>query len=124
MNRSLTGAGAPAPGRESLKTGRAGARRVLLIAGVAGASLMAGMPCLAAAADATNVEEVVVTADKMSATTVLKAPTSIQAISGETLQKQGVVGFMDVAGQIPGLSVQDFADIVSYLESLKEPPKK
>jgi len=117
MNRALTGAAraaAAAPAGETneiVLTGRcrAGARRALLIAGVASASLMAGMPCLAAAADATptSVDEVVVTANKMEATTVLKAPTSIQAISGDTLQKQGVVGFMDVAGQIPGLSVQD-----------------
>ena len=93
--------------------GSAGARRAMLIAGVAGASLMTGMPSFAAAADTpsndttASIAEVVVTADKMTSTTVLKAPTSIQAISGQTLQQQGVIGFMDVAGEIPGLSVQD-----------------
>jgi outer membrane receptor protein involved in Fe transport len=52
-------------------------------------------------------DAIIVTANKRDATTVLKAPTSIQAISGESLQKQGVSGFMDVAGKIPGLAVQD-----------------
>lgn len=54
-----------------------------------------------------SMDEIVITANKRNATTVLKAPMSIQAISGETLQKQGVSGFMDVAGKIPGLAVQD-----------------
>jgi iron complex outermembrane receptor protein len=92
--------------------GSARAGRAMLIAGVAGASLMTGMPCFAAAADTppkatTSLDEVVVTADKMSSTTVLQAPMSIQAISGADLQKQGVAGFLDVAGQIPGLSIED-----------------
>lgn len=97
-------------------------QRALLIASVAGASLLTSIPCMAAevqaaqnvgidgnANDGENVglNEIVVTASKSAATTVLKAPTSIQAISGESLQKQGVIGFMDVAGKIPGLAVQD-----------------
>jgi outer membrane receptor protein involved in Fe transport len=109
---------------ESSPTSRLGvaSQRALLIAGVAGASLLTGMPCMAAAAQAAQnvgidgnatdgdnvgITEIVVTASKRDATTVLKAPTSIQAISGESLQKQGVIGFMDVAGKIPGLAVQD-----------------
>jgi outer membrane receptor protein involved in Fe transport len=115
MKLALTGvAGTAAAGPEGkneiVVPGRrqASAARALLIAGAACAGLMTGLPALAADAEsATNVDEVVVTANKMSATTVLKAPTSIQAISGETLQKQGVVGFMDIARQVPGLSVQD-----------------
>jgi outer membrane receptor protein involved in Fe transport len=85
----------------------------MLLAGAAGASLMVGMPCYAAAAAAassgaaTSVGEIVVTANKMNSITVIKAPASIQAISGQELQKQGAIGFLDVAGQIPGLSVQD-----------------
>jgi len=51
--------------------------------------------------------DIVVTASKSGAATVLKAPASIQAISGDDLQKQGVAGFLDVAGKIPGLAVQD-----------------
>ncbi len=88
----------------------AGATRTMLLAGAAGAGFMASVPCSAAAApnDAANsIEEVVVTASKSNATPVLKTPTSIQAISGTTLQDEGDVGFMDVAGDIPGLSVQD-----------------
>ena len=52
-------------------------------------------------------EEVTVTANKLNATKVLDTPASIQAISGDALQSQGVSGIMDVAGQIPGLTVQD-----------------
>jgi iron complex outermembrane receptor protein len=115
MKLALTGvacaaATGPEGTNETVVAGRrqASAMRALLIAGAACAGLMTGLPALAADAEsATNVDEVVVTANKMSATTVLKAPTSIQAISGETLQKQGVVGFMDIARQVPGLSVQD-----------------
>ena len=79
----------------------ADARRAMVIVGVAGASLMAGIPCFAAAADSApsaSIDEIVVTADKMSSTTVLQAPMAIQAISGDALQKQGVAGFMDLAG--------------------------
>jgi outer membrane receptor protein involved in Fe transport len=85
----------------------------MLLAGVAGASLMTGMPCVAAAAEAassntnTSVSEVVVTANKMNSVTVIKAPASVQAISGQELQAKGAVSFMDVAGKIPGLAVQD-----------------
>ena len=52
-------------------------------------------------------EEVTVTANKLSASKVLDTPASIQAISGDALQAAGVSGIMDVAGQIPGLSIQD-----------------
>ena len=59
------------------------------------------------AADSGALEEVTVTANKLNATKVLDTPTSIQAISGDALQNAGVSGIMDVAGEIPGLSVQD-----------------
>ena len=55
----------------------------------------------------TDLQEVVVTATKQGAQTVLTVPGAIQAITGDTLQKQGTVGFLDVAGQIPGLSIED-----------------
>jgi iron complex outermembrane receptor protein len=62
----------------------------------------------APAADASLVlEEVTVTANKLNATKVLDTPTSIQAISGDALQNAGVSGIMDIAGDIPGLSIQD-----------------
>ena len=62
----------------------------------------------APAADASLVlEEVTVTANKLNATKVLDTPTSIQAISGDSLQNAGVSGIMDIAGDIPGLSIQD-----------------
>jgi outer membrane receptor protein involved in Fe transport len=88
------------------------ARCAMLVVSVAAASIMSGMPVFAASAagpsdDTTPLSEVVVTANKLNSTPVLETPASIQAISGQDLQKQGVAGFMDIAAQIPGLSVQD-----------------
>ncbi len=51
--------------------------------------------------------EVVVTANKLSANTVLNLPISIQAISGESLRSAGSSSFMDIANKIPGLSIED-----------------
>ncbi|HWG69012.1 MAG TPA: TonB-dependent receptor [Steroidobacteraceae bacterium] len=51
--------------------------------------------------------EIVVTANKLNTQRVLDIPTSIQAISGDALHGAGKSAFMDIAGQIPGLSVQD-----------------
>jgi iron complex outermembrane receptor protein len=67
-------------------------------------------PQLAAAADAdsaTSLEEVTVTANKLNASKVLDTPVSIQAISGDALQRAGAAGIMDIAGDVPGLSIQD-----------------
>jgi iron complex outermembrane recepter protein len=74
---------------------------------------LAGVVSVASAADeapaesGSVLEEVTVTANKLNATKVLDTPASIQAISGDALQNAGVSGIMDVAGQIPGLSIQD-----------------
>jgi iron complex outermembrane recepter protein len=51
--------------------------------------------------------EVVVSANKLNTQRVLDVPASIQAISGDALHGAGKSAFMDIAGQIPGLSVQD-----------------
>ncbi|MGH8137135.1 MAG: TonB-dependent receptor [Steroidobacteraceae bacterium] len=77
---------------------------------------LTGAPVLAAtaaneadagAAEAPPLAEVVVSANKLNAQKVLDVPGSIQAISGDTLQRSGAAGIMDIAGDIPGLSVQD-----------------
>jgi iron complex outermembrane receptor protein len=60
-----------------------------------------------AVAGSGGLEEIVVTANKLNAQKVLDIPVSIQAIGGDALQAAGVSGIMDVAGQIPGLSIQD-----------------
>ncbi len=57
--------------------------------------------------DSAELAEVVVTANKLNATKVLDTPVSIQAISGDALQRYGASGIMDIAGDIPGLSIQD-----------------
>jgi iron complex outermembrane recepter protein len=69
--------------------------------------LIAALPSLAAPADTSALTEIVVTANKLGNQRVLDLPESIQAISGDALQSAGVSQFMDVAGQIPGLAVQD-----------------
>jgi outer membrane receptor protein involved in Fe transport len=61
----------------------------------------------AADADSAVLQEIVVTANKLNAQRVLDVPVSIQAISGDALQRAGAAGIMDIAGQIPGLSIQD-----------------
>jgi iron complex outermembrane receptor protein len=75
-------------------------------------ALLSGTPAAAAdqpqaTADASTLTEVVVTANKLNAQKVLDVPASIQAISGETLQSAGAAGIMSIAGDIPGLSIQD-----------------
>jgi outer membrane receptor protein involved in Fe transport len=76
-------------------------------AGIAAA--MAGGTSLAAesSSESVAIDEIVVTANKLSAQRILDVPASIQAISGDSLQRAGSSAFIDIAGQIPGLSVQD-----------------
>jgi outer membrane receptor protein involved in Fe transport len=64
---------------------------------------------LAAAAEASPdaLEEVTVTATKLKAERVLDLPASVQAISSESLQRDMASGIMSIAGQVPGLSIQD-----------------
>ncbi len=69
----------------------------------AGAAVAADAP----ASDSAELTEVVVTANKLNATKVLDTPVSIQALSGDALQKNGDAEIMDIAGDIPGLSIQD-----------------
>jgi iron complex outermembrane recepter protein len=63
------------------------------------------------AADATStgdtLEEVTVTANKLNAEKVLDVPASIQAISGDELARNLDSGIMSIAGDVPGLSIQD-----------------
>lgn len=84
-----------------------------LLGSLAGIATLAVVPAAAsaaeeaAAADNGALAEVTVTANKLNAAKVLDTPASIQAISGDALQAQGVSGIMDVAGQVPGLAIQD-----------------
>jgi iron complex outermembrane recepter protein len=54
-----------------------------------------------------NLQEVVVTSNKLRAQNIMDVPSSMQAISGDSLQSTGASAFMDIAGKIPGLQVQD-----------------
>ncbi|HET9389137.1 MAG TPA: TonB-dependent receptor [Steroidobacteraceae bacterium] len=69
--------------------------------------MVAAADAPAPAAESTALEEVTVTANKLNAQKVLDVPAAIQAISGDALQRAGAAGIMDVAGNIPGLSIQD-----------------
>ena len=73
------------------------------------AAVLLGTPVAAAgtSSESAGLEEIVVTANKLNSQKVLDVPISIQAISGDSLQRAGSSAFMDIAGQIPGLSVQD-----------------
>jgi iron complex outermembrane recepter protein len=79
----------------------------------AGAAAAAGFAVCASAQTTTPVdssgglEEIVVTANKLNAQRVLDIPASIQAISGDALQQSGASGIMSIAGDVPGLSIQD-----------------
>src|SRR5260370_13902461 len=72
-------------------------------------AMLTGAAAVAAetAGESAPIQEIVVTANKLNAQRVLDVPASIQAISGDSLQRAGSSAFMDIAGQIPGLSVQD-----------------
>ena len=59
------------------------------------------------AAGSGSLEEIVVTANKLNAQRVLDIPASIQAISGDALQSISASGIMSIAGEVPGLSIQD-----------------
>ncbi len=58
-----------------------------------------------APADSDALPEVVVTAEKREST-VQSTPLSITAVSGAQLQAQGISNVMDVARQIPGISMR------------------
>jgi iron complex outermembrane receptor protein len=77
------------------------------IAATLAAPLTATSQTTSASVGGGGLDEIVVTANKLNAQRVLDIPVSIQAISGDSLQAQGVSGIMDIAGQIPGLSIQD-----------------
>ena len=82
------------------------------LAASAAIAALIGLPLVARgqaaqAPDSGSLNEIVVTANKLNAQKVLDIPASIQAISGDALQSAGVAGIMGIAGDIPGLSIQD-----------------
>jgi iron complex outermembrane receptor protein len=93
--------------RLTAKSGVAGG----LFAASLGLAATLGAPVLslaqAVAPSSGGLEEIVVTANKLNAQKVLDIPASIQAISGDALQNISASGIMSIAGEIPGLSIQD-----------------
>jgi iron complex outermembrane receptor protein len=91
-------------------TAKSGVASRLLAASVAiAAALSAPLWSLAQTVTAGpgGLEEIIVTANKLNAQKVLDIPASIQAISGDSLQSIGASGIMSIAGEVPGLSIQD-----------------
>jgi iron complex outermembrane receptor protein len=76
-----------------------------------GLSAAAALPAAGAPADTGTgtgeLTEVVVTANKLNAASAITVPASLQAISGDALEREDASGIMSIAGQIPGLSIQD-----------------
>ncbi|MBS0366997.1 MAG: TonB-dependent receptor [Proteobacteria bacterium] len=80
----------------------------LLPARPAAADAAADAPGAAAtAASAGGLEEITVTANKLSSLSAIDYPGTIQAIGGDALQRAGATQFLDVATHIPGLQFQD-----------------
>jgi len=96
-----------ATGLQSIKKYKVSSCMLAVSAGMT--VMLTGAPAVAAetSSESAPIEEIVVTANKLNAQKVLDIPVSIQAISGDSLQRAGSSAFIDIAGQIPGLSVQD-----------------
>jgi iron complex outermembrane recepter protein len=73
----------------------------------AGLAVSVSAQTTTAADNSGGLQEIVVTANKLNAQRVLDIPASIQAISGDALQAEGASGIMSIAGDVPGLSIQD-----------------
>jgi iron complex outermembrane receptor protein len=95
--------------RRRLSAGSGAASRLFAACVGIAATLAAPLSSLAQTglASSGGLEEIVVTANKLNAQKVLDTPASIQAISGDSLQSIGASGIMSIAGQVPGLSIQD-----------------
>ena len=85
----------------------------ILACSLLGLTAAGAAPAVADAADASTstdtgqLTEVVVTANKLNAADAIAVPASIQAISGDALARQDASGIMSIAGEIPGLAIQD-----------------
>jgi iron complex outermembrane receptor protein len=89
-------------------------RSRIVAVSLVGFAMLVSLPGLVLAADTSaagsssdTLQEIVVTANKLNAQSVLDIPASVQALSGDALQQQGASGIMSIAGQVPGLSIQD-----------------
>ncbi|MBL4800684.1 MAG: TonB-dependent receptor [Emcibacter sp.] len=87
-------------------------KKTTLIAGVSALTLTVFLPASFAAKaaekmDSAIFEDIVVTATKRGAQSLLDVPISIQAITGENLKNRGVQDFADWAVSVPGLRYED-----------------
>jgi iron complex outermembrane receptor protein len=76
--------------------------RVALLSASALTALAIAGPAAAQAAAATTIEELIVTAQKREEN-AQEVPIALTALSGETLDRQGVSGFQDLSTRVPSL---------------------
>ena len=93
--------------RLTAKLGVAGRRFAACVGIAATVAAPLSSPAQTVAGGSGGLEEIVVTANKLNAQRVLDIPASIQAISGDSLQNMSASGIMSIAGEVPGLSIQD-----------------
>lgn len=74
--------------------------------GAGGHALAADAPAAAPAAGEDEIEELLVTATRRSAS-IQDVPLNISALSGDTLAQQGIADLADIAATVPGLHVVD-----------------
>lgn len=79
----------------------------LCVAGLAALAASSGSALAADTQTPDQLQEVTVTATKLGAQNVMDVPATIQAISGDELQRQSASGIMSIAGEVPGLAIQD-----------------
>lgn len=80
------------------------ARRALLLASISAAAVAA--PSLALAQPVTQVDELIVTATRRSAT-VQDVPINIAAVGGEDIERQGAADLAELANFVPGVHLVD-----------------
>ena len=105
-----------------------------LLGSLAGIVSFTVLPGVASAADeaasadsSLELQEVVVTANKLNAANVLDVASSIQAICGDTLQRAGVSGIMDIVSKSracrPGPGAGDRRYVIRGINSTGDPPR-
>jgi iron complex outermembrane receptor protein len=80
------------------------ARRLLTVACGVAFALGRAPPALADADDSTGLQEIVVVGEKQESS-LQKAPESITALTGATLEQSNIVTPLDLNGQVPGLVI-------------------
>ena len=93
-------------GTRRVLSGTASALALSLLA-LASAARAQTTPVTSPSVSDASIADIVVTANKRGGQSLIDVPQSIQALTGDSLQKAGNVQFIDIAAKIPGLQIQD-----------------